>query len=184
MRLISIEEEQMLQLGILRYVDDICKRENLKYFLAAGSCLGAVRDHGFIDWDDDIDIWMKREDYIKFGKVIKKYPNRKYFYQTSRTDRYFPIPGIARICINGTDKWRNENRKFHKGIFFDIFPLDFVDMDYDAIENKRNRLNTCRAILQHKNMPVLESVSIKNAALILISHLLVMRHINLNISSL
>ena len=59
---------QLKELEILKHVDIVCKQLNIKYFLAFGSLIGAVRHKGFIPWDDDMDIWMKREDYDVFLK--------------------------------------------------------------------------------------------------------------------
>lgn len=123
---LSIKEEQKIYLEVLRFVSYICKRENLKFFLAYGSLLGAVRENRIIEWDDDIDIWMPREDLNKFCEVYKKYENKKYFLQTYLTDTKCVSPELVRICINGTYKWVEgcEKEKFNTGMYFDIFPLD------------------------------------------------------------
>ena len=149
MRVLSLSEEQILQYKILQYIDKIAKNEGIDYFLAAGSCLGAVRERGFISWDDDIDIWMKRKDYEKFLAVIDKYHNDLFFVQNCEADNSFFIPGITRICINGTDKW-GENCKslsFHKGIYFDIFPLDNVSSCVQMINIKRRLLAMIRVLI-------------------------------------
>ena len=79
-----------LQLKILDMVKDIdlvCKKHNIKYYLAYGSVLGAVRHQGFIPWDDDFDIMLKLDDYNKFIKACQEdLDSKKYFVQTLETD--------------------------------------------------------------------------------------------------
>ena len=63
---IDIDELKKLQLEILKYVAAFCENHHINYWLTAGTLLGAVRHQGYIPWDDDIDIGMKREDYTIF----------------------------------------------------------------------------------------------------------------------
>lgn len=123
---LSLKEEQKKQLDILRHFVEICRREGIGYFLGYGSLLGAVREHGFIEWDDDIDIWMLRNDYNHFMRVYSKYKTAPFFLQTFETDPHCLSPEMMRICIDNTCKWPEEYScvDFHKGIYFDIFPLD------------------------------------------------------------
>ena len=73
------------ELDILNYFSDFCDNNNLKYFLAYGTLLGAIRHNGFIPWDDDIDVYMPGEDYYLLKKMIAKINNDKYFYQSLET---------------------------------------------------------------------------------------------------
>ena len=63
---ISVEELKMIQLKILDSIDDFCKKNGIQYFLFSGTLIGAVRHKGYIPWDDDVDICMKRKDYNRF----------------------------------------------------------------------------------------------------------------------
>lgn len=63
MQLISMKEVQKGSLEILKKIDEICNQLNLKYYLAYGTLIGAIRHKGFIPWDDDVDIMMPRKDY-------------------------------------------------------------------------------------------------------------------------
>lgn len=71
-------EIQRITYSILREFSKFCDENKLNYFLAYGTLLGAVRHKGFIPWDDDIDVWMPREDYMKLLKYLKKYDLGKY----------------------------------------------------------------------------------------------------------
>ena len=127
---LTLKEEQTIQLDILKHFSYICENENLRFFLAYGTLLGACRNNGFIPWDDDIDIWMPRKDYTKFLHLYSRYKKKEYFLQTAETDPGFIKPEMARICVNETYKSSNvydkvKDIEFHRGIYFDIFPLDY-----------------------------------------------------------
>lgn len=75
-----LRKAQLRMLNILLEIDRICQKNNIEYWLAEGTLLGAVRNKGFIPWDDDIDICMLREDYNKFIKIAPKELNSEYFF--------------------------------------------------------------------------------------------------------
>ena len=83
----DLENMHKIQLNMLIEFDKICRRNNIKYILDAGTLLGAVRHKGFIPWDDDIDVRFKREEYEKFYEACKKdLDNEHFFLQEYRTD--------------------------------------------------------------------------------------------------
>ena len=69
----NLRNVQLLYIELLRFVDNVCKKHNIDYWLEGGTLIGAVRHGGFIPWDDDIDIAMPREDYEKFLKIFPEY---------------------------------------------------------------------------------------------------------------
>ena len=120
---LKVTQQNLLDLMIT--LDGICRKENISYSLHGGTLLGAVRENGFIPWDDDMDIGMLRADYEKFLNVAKEKLNKKYFLQTWDTDEKFALP-FAKIRLNGTKyiEHNSKNVDIHNGIYIDIFPYD------------------------------------------------------------
>ncbi|MGN9160347.1 LicD family protein [Clostridium sulfidigenes] len=124
---IEIKDVQKVELEILIEFDRICKKNNIKYQLFAGTLLGAIRHNGFIPWDDDIDVCLLRKDYNRFIKACEKELNSKYFLQTHETDKNY-IMQFAKIRKNNTvfmEKATSEC-KIHQGIYIDVFPMDNI----------------------------------------------------------
>lgn len=121
---------QMLQLKIACEVKRICEKNNIQYFLEAGSCLGAVRHNGFIPWDDDLDMGMLRKEYDRFIKACETDLSDEFFLQTNDTDENFGYV-FAKIRLKGThftEKIAGESGS-NDGIYIDIFPYDKVPDD-------------------------------------------------------
>ena len=119
------------ELDMLYQVQKICDKYNIKWFVDGGTLLGAVRHKGFIPWDDDIDIFMSREDYDKFIKVAESELDDRYFLQNDLNNRVFYCHSKLRRN-NTTAILDNDvlaNFDFHQGIFIDIFPFDNVPTD-------------------------------------------------------
>ena len=93
---------QLKELEILKVFQEICRRHNLRYFAIGGTCLGAVRHKGFIPWDDDMDIAMPYEDYIKFQDIAKSELPANYSIYGVRTSRYFYPAYAARLQDKNT----------------------------------------------------------------------------------
>ncbi len=156
MKIIKTRELQIMKLELLKIVDEICNKENIKYFLGYGTLLGAVREKGFIKWDEDIDLLMLRDDFEKFNIVAPEYLPPKYFMQNYKTEKYF-IPPISRICINGTYRCRKEYEKinFNKGTFIDIFPLDALTEVIDKSIYQYKKVKRLMSIMKYKlQMPI------------------------------
>lgn len=122
-----LRQLQLVETEILRYVDEFCSRNNIEYSLYAGTQIGAVRHGGFIPWDDDIDILMRRNEYEKFIKAWHSAEHKDYFLENIETNKR---------CNNNHTKIRKNNTVFmypddvpnnmHQGVWIDIFPFDKV----------------------------------------------------------
>ena len=125
-REISDSELRHVELGILDYIDTVCKENNIRYFLDYGTLLGAVRHKGFIPWDDDIDICMLRDDYVKFCDVFNKQNSSNYLLLTSDNDREFPYE-IGKVVDTRTKLIETDiQTSKDMGVWVDIFPKDFI----------------------------------------------------------
>lgn len=122
----KLRKLQLTELEILMELDRVCRKHNLRYYIVGGTLIGAARTGGFIPWDDDIDVSMPREDFDKLIKLKDEFSD-EFFLQTHKTEKdcYF---FYAKLRKNGTyfgeDKF--EHTGIHKGIFMDIFPLDYI----------------------------------------------------------
>lgn len=123
----ELRQMQLIQIELLSEFDALCKKHGIRYILASGTLLGAVRHGSFIPWDDDIDVEMLRSDYDKFCKIDKREFREDTFFQTNKTDKHYPWL-YGKLRRNGTQAVRlgQEHLQMHHGIFIDIFPRDGV----------------------------------------------------------
>ncbi len=123
---------QQAQLYIAKEVKRICEKNGIKYFIMAGSLLGAVRHGGFIPWDDDMDFGMERQEYDRFLNVCKTDLRPEFFVQTWDTEEHYAFP-FGKVMLRDTvwiEDWAKRVDISHS-IYVDIFP-------YDAIPNNLN----------------------------------------------
>lgn len=120
-----LRKKQLVQLYILEALDNFCRNQELNYYLIGGTLLGAIRHGGFIPWDDDIDVAMIRSDYEKFCKIFPK--NSDFVIQNITTTDNIYFKYFTKLRITGTDSDEEniKNLPIDKGIFIDIFPLDY-----------------------------------------------------------
>lgn len=127
---ILVKQIQALDLEMILEVDRICKKYNLRYFLAYGTLLGAVRHHGFIPWDDDADLFMPNEDYKKFKEITKNELNQKFRFETlfSMPDNIVPWGKIL-YKDKILEDYPRQGLNVHHEVSIDIFPLYQFPMD-------------------------------------------------------
>ncbi|MGL4849561.1 MAG: LicD family protein [Clostridium sp.] len=137
MREVSLKEAQNLMKTILRDVDAICRKNNIEYWIESGTLLGAVRHGGFIPWDDDIDVGMKREDYIKFSKIIKEELPGDLIYENILENERVNY-SWTKIRHKESQILESENDSNSDGMFIDIFPYDFYE-EKCILEKEKNK---------------------------------------------
>lgn len=110
-------------IGIIQKIMSICENNNIKWFVAYGACIGAIRHKGCIPWDDDIDVCMPRPDYEKFLKVCRSEDMGDYELATIADMPDF-YEHFARVYDKNSTLYFGKHLKHVGGIFVDIFPLD------------------------------------------------------------
>lgn len=119
----NIKEMQKCILDILIAIDKVCKEHHLRYYLIAGTMLGAIRHGGFIPWDDDADIALPRKDYEELVKHAKDWLPNYYELVSENQDVNYPYQ-FVRIQDRRTTYILRRNFNFLGGVPVDVFPLD------------------------------------------------------------
>ena len=120
----TLRDLQLKELECLKEIDRVCKKYEIEYMLAWGSAIGAIRHHGFIPWDDDIDLVIKSKDVKRLKEAFKKENNPDYFFQDWQSDPY-TTSWFPKIRMNRTTSMNRELQDYpmHSGICIDLFPL-------------------------------------------------------------
>lgn len=120
---------QEAELNILKYYDEFTKKNKLAYTLYAGTLLGSVRHEGFIPWDDDIDVGMKRADFEQFEKLFiqSNYEKDGFIYQSRKIYPFQALP-LSKIRSTEIDMVERmpTTQKGNYGPWIDIFPFDNI----------------------------------------------------------
>lgn len=124
---LQLEKVHKVQLEIAHEVKRICDKNKIKYFMIAGTLLGAVRHRGFIPWDDDLDIGMLRNDYERFIELAAKDLKNIFYLETWYTTSGYGMP-FTKIRKNDTRyiEEKSKDVNCHPGIYIDIFPFDNI----------------------------------------------------------
>ena len=127
MRKLTTHEVQKIEYDILVTFDQFCEANHLTYMLAGGTLLGAIRHHGFIPWDDDIDVIMPRNDYdrlLQLPKTVIGNEQKKYeIWHWKNSGSHYPfIKIVDPDTYVKTDYIRQKREIPH--IWIDVFPLE------------------------------------------------------------
>lgn len=120
----TLRQCQLKQLEILKVIDGLCRRHGIDYWLDGGTCLGAVRHKGFIPWDDDIDIAMRKDDIGKFEAIAKKELPDNLTLQTpddyGSAEPVMKVRDLNSFYVERVDDFSSD---YPKGVYVDIFPM-------------------------------------------------------------
>ena len=120
----EIKKIQCILLDMMDDIDTICRRENLVYFICGGTAIGAVRNGGYIPWDEDLDLCMPRQDYDRLAVLINEEMSSKYWVQNINLDRQYDL-NFMKIRKKGTKYEEIFESEIDKaGLFIDIFPIE------------------------------------------------------------
>lgn len=121
----NVQQLQQRILRIVQAVDTVCARHNLRYYIWAGTMIGAVRHKGFIPWDDDLDIAMPRPDYNRLIEHAQEWLPAPFQLVCAETDALYPLP-FGKIQDASTTLIERMHLKYLGGIYIDVFPIDGV----------------------------------------------------------
>ena len=114
-----------VELDLVSELKRVCDKYGIRFMLAYGTLIGAIRHKGFIPWDDDFDVWIPRDDFEKLCALAKDEFKHPYFLQTALSDRmlYFPYARLRNSDTTGAIVG-HESVDYNNGIYIDIYVID------------------------------------------------------------
>lgn len=164
---ISIDEVKKIQLDVLEAIDGFCEGHGIVYSMACGTMLGAVRHKGYIPWDDDIDIYLLREDYRKLVQVFPRVYKGCYELISLERDNRWDRP-YAKVFDNRTVVEENANCAVLIGVNIDVYPIDDVPDDKKLWECYNRKRRFYQSLVPIKYMrPSSSKTIIRNTVLMI-----------------
>lgn len=134
---LKLKDIQEISYGILKEFKYFCDTNNLRYYLAYGTLIGAIRHNGFIPWDDDIDVFMPRPDYEKLLQLYKD--NENYQLYSPRKQREYYCCYMKLVNVN-TYHLMPDGSVCTRGVDIDIFALDGQPDDFSIAKTNFERV--------------------------------------------
>lgn len=154
MKVISLEEAKKVELEILLNVADFCDRHGLRYYLAYGTLIGAIRHKGFIPWDDDIDIQMPRPDYNKLIELYNRENENKQYFLIDPKSKNAEHPYVKVVDNRTVKKELGTKKRSLLGVDIDIFPIDGMPSGQAEYDKWYTKLYRCYKRLQYSNTAI------------------------------
>ncbi|MBR2840108.1 LicD family protein [Candidatus Saccharibacteria bacterium] len=149
--IIDSEQQKRLMLDMLRFVDNICRKNGIKYSLIGGSLIGAIRHHGFIPWDDDLDIILTRDNYNKLKKILDAENGR---YQTLKYDEggrcfcFIKLIDKQTQLIEGAAQKLNPNY----GVYIDVLQYCYMPNTLNKREKYYRTIKLLESIIGRRKL--------------------------------
>ena len=177
-REVDLAEYKQIVNGVLSYMDTLCRKEAITYYLAYGTLLGAVRHKGFIPWDDDVDVIMDRNNFIRFIEAMRRenHPYYKLMWLSEQKDYDLPLPKV----VDARTKLKQAGRKSNLtiGAWVDILIID--DVPNDPVKQEKamrafDRYEQIWAWSQYRSLSLKNATSIRSFVKYAIYRLLSLR---------
>lgn len=144
MEKISIKEFQDIYIDEFSEFVDFLSKNNIKYSMAFGSLLGAVRESNIIPWDYDIDLYMTTSELKRLFEVLDK--TKAFEYKTYLKSEL--SYGLSRIYCKRSFRQRYDEPE-PSATFIDIFNVQPISGDYEDVVSKLRKLQEKRNYYQH-----------------------------------
>ena len=157
----TMKKAWAVQMDLLQELLRVCNEHGLRVFADSGTLIGAVREKGFIPWDDDIDVAMLRSDYDKLMALSAEF-QEPYYLQTISSHPYY-INRYAQLHMKGTTAIRTDGKpqRHQQNIFIDIFVIDTMPSSprafkrhYAKVRSASQKLKVVRKITHSLPKPI------------------------------
>ena len=157
----TMKKAWAVQMDLLQELLRVCNEHGLRVFADSGTLIGAVREKGFIPWDDDIDVAMLRNDYDKLMALSAEF-KAPYYLQTISSHPYY-INRYAQLHMMGTTAIRTDGKpqRHQQNIFIDIFVIDTMPSSprafkchYAKVRSASQKLKVVRKITHSLPKPI------------------------------
>lgn len=128
---LTLRERQIEYLRILKELDRYCTENGLRYYMGCGTLIGAVRHKGFIPWDDDLDVFMPRPDFLR---LVREYKSDGFMLHTIYNDKAHPY-NFGRLCSKNVYSLVGHNKVFSFGI--DVYVINGAPSTYEEQEKHK-----------------------------------------------
>lgn len=154
-------------LSMLSWFHDFCVANNIRYYAAGGTVIGAMRHKGFIPWDDDVDVVVPRDDYNRLIRLFNKKIDH-YILESPYTGNNDYLYAYAKLYDIDTTLIEKAHFKCRRGIYIDVFPLDGIGMSIEEATLNFNKVDRKNMLLMTRTCALQKDRSIyKNLAIIL-----------------